>query len=77
MVSKKRVKKMKKKVKELKSGDIFLDSFGLKIKVLESIPLKWNEVPRTSPRHKIVFLTENNNTMYMNFRSNREVEVVL
>ena len=63
---------MKKLIKDLKSGDIFLDSFGLPLKVEKIITLETIVVPYT----KVYFITGNGNRMFMNFRSEREVKII-
>lgn len=67
---------MNKKVKNLKAGDVFLDSFGLKLEVTGSKKLPWSGIPRTMPMHRVYFITEAGNEMYGRYYSDQEVIVV-
>jgi len=65
---------MTKKIKELKPGETFLDSFGLPLVVEKIVQLEWSGTPRTSPKTK-VFFTSNGKSMFMNFPSDRDVKL--
>ena len=64
----------KKKIIELKPGDIFLDSFGIPLKVEKLVPLPWNGIPRTQPKIKVFFIS-GNKRMFMRFPKNQIVEL--
>lgn len=65
---------MKKQIKNLKPGDVFLDSFGCKLLVEKiEVLLPWLGIKRTSPKSRVTFVTENGYRMFQNFRSDREV----
>lgn len=66
---------MKKQVKDLIPGDAFKDSLGLILKVEKIEFLPWNQIPRTKPQVRVTFDT-GRNRMFMNFASDRIVEVV-
>ena len=66
---------MKKRIKELIPGDVFIDSFGAHIKVEKIVDLPWLGIPRTSRKIQI-FFESGGHKMFMNYRANRDVEVV-
>lgn len=63
---------MKKMVKDLLPGDVFLDSFGLKLSVLKVKELSG----RMYPECVVDFVTERGNVMHQRLRSDRSVKVV-
>jgi hypothetical protein len=65
-----------KKIKDLKPGEVFLDSFGLPLKVEKTTPVRWQGIPNTEPKIKVFFITDRGNRMFMNFRANKEVKII-
>lgn len=67
---------MEKTIRELKSGETFLDTFGVALTVERIEPLPWLAVPGTSPKMRVWFITSLGNRMYQNFPADRKIKVV-